>query len=167
MKALVRRIIRHFHPVKKIPIRGNLNMRKGILKFEKKLAEVPGALIGHDTEALMPLKHTFCPGAYVREIFAPKGTIVVTKIHKVEHPYFILKGEVSVLTETGSVRLKAPYYGITPAGTKRIVYIHEDCLWVTVHVTEKTDLAKIEDEIIAKSYDEFLTESDVLKLKEA
>jgi hypothetical protein len=81
--------------------------------------------------------------------------LIVTKIHKITHPYFILKGEVSVLTEEGVVRLKAPYSGITKAGTKRIVYVHEDTIWITVHVTNETDIAKIEEQVIAKDYKQF------------
>ena len=84
----------------------------------------------------------------------PAGFILTSKIHKKDHPYFILKGKVSVLTEEGPVLLEAPYYGITPAGTKRVCYIHEDVLWVTVHVTEKTDLQEIEEEVIAKDFSE-------------
>ncbi len=96
---------------------------------------------------------------YVREIFAPAGKLIVTKIHKKAHPYFVLKGKVSVLTEDGPVLIEAPYYGITPAGTKRVCFIHEDTLWVTVHVTEHTDLEKIEEDVIAKDFNELFLNS--------
>jgi hypothetical protein len=52
------------------------------------------------------------------------------------------------------VRVKAPYSGITMAGTKRIIYTHEDTVWITVHVTKETDLVKIEEQVIAKTYAE-------------
>jgi hypothetical protein len=84
----------------------------------------------------------------------PKGALLTSKIHKVTHPYFVLKGEVSVLTEKGIQRIKAPYSGITPAGTKRILYIHEETVWTTVHVTKEKDLEKIEEEVIANSFDD-------------
>ena len=117
------------------------------------IASMPGAVFG-DSE-VCPLKHTFVDGAYVREIFMPKGTLIVSKLHKITHPYFVMKGDVSVLTEQGIVRIKAPYSGVTRAGTKRVLYIHEDCIWITVHITKETDLEKIEEEIIAKTYEEF------------
>ena len=123
-----------------------------ILSFEEALKQMPGSMEGDSC----PLKHTFVDGAYVREITMPKGLLATSKIHKVCHPYFILKGEVSVITEEGVVRLKAPYSGITPAGTKRILYVHEDTVWTTIHVTKETDLKKIEEEIIAKTFDEVL-----------
>ena len=34
------------------------------------------------------------------------------------------------------------------------MYALEDTVWTTIHVTEETDLEKIEDYVIAKSYDE-------------
>lgn len=126
------------------------NIRAKILEVEEVIKKIPGAMIGD----CCPLKHTFVDGAYVREITMPKGMLIVSKIHKICHPYFILKGDVSVLTEEGVVRLKAPYSGVTPAGTKRVLYIHEDTVWTTVHVTKETDLKKIEEEIIAKTFDE-------------
>lgn len=124
--------------------------RKKILHVENEIRKLPGALIG-DT---FPLKHTFADGMYIREISVPKGYFVITKIHKLAHPCFILKGDCSIATEDGIKRIKAPYHMITPAGTKRIVYVHEDTVWVTVHKSDSKDLEKIEEEIIAKSFDE-------------
>ncbi|MFZ2937654.1 MAG: hypothetical protein WA066_02995 [Candidatus Omnitrophota bacterium] len=128
----------------------NPEVRNRILDIEEKVKQLPNAMIGD----CFPLKHIFVDGAYVREITMPKGALVVSKIHKKTHPYFILKGEVSVLTEDGVVRLKAPYSGITLAGTKRVLYIHEETIWTTIHVTGETDLEKIEKEIIAETFDE-------------
>ena len=101
-----------------------------------------------------PLKHTFCKNQYVREIFNPAGQILITKIHKVEHPFFLLKGEMSILSEEGEINISAPYYGITPVGTKRVIYAHTDCTFVTVHPTDKKDLDELEQELIAKDYKE-------------
>lgn len=128
------------------------SIRTKIDKLQNVMKEFPGAKIG-DSD-LCPLKHTFCEGSYVREIFMPKGTLVVSKIHKKRHPYFIMSGEVSVVTEKGTERIKAPYHGITEPGTKRALLVHEDTVWITVHATEETDLEKIENDIIAKSFDE-------------
>lgn len=128
------------------------DFRDKVQEFEQAMCNIPGSHRGDWDEC--PLKHTFGDGIYVREIFMPKGLLIVSKIHKHSHPYFVLKGDLTVLTEEGKVRIKAPYSGMTPAGTKRILYIHEDTVWVTVHVTEETDLVRIEEEIIAKSFDE-------------
>ena len=35
-----------------------------------------------------------------------------------------------------------------------MLYIHEECVFVTVHCTDKLDLKDIEEEVIAKSFSE-------------
>lgn len=127
------------------------DMINKLFEFESALSQMPGAKFGDDCT---PLKHTFTDGLYIREMRAPKGMLNVSKLHKTTHPYFILEGCASIFTEEGTVIIKAPYWGITEAGTKRIVYFHEDTIWITVHATKETDLKKIEDELIAKNYEE-------------
>jgi hypothetical protein len=63
-----------------------------------------------------------------------------------------MSGEISFLTEKGETRISAPYYGITDVGTKRVIYVHEDCSFVTVHPTSSKNLDEIEEEIIAKDF---------------
>ena len=101
-----------------------------------------------------PVTHRFSPGCYLREIFMPKGTLIIGKIHATEHFNIILQGEVTVYTATSKERFKAPHTFVSLAGTQKAVYIHEDCIWQTVHVTDKTDLEEIEKEVIVESYDQ-------------
>lgn len=122
-----------------------------MFEVEAAIGQMPGAKFGDDA---CPLEHYFGDGLYIRKMTAPKGMLNVSKLHKTTHPFFILEGDVSVQTEKGLIRIKAPYFGITKAGTKRIVYFHEDTVWITVHATKETDLKKIEEELIAKNYDE-------------
>ena len=129
--------------------------RTGIMKVQENLENHPNGLTGEALEKLNPLKHSFADGCYIREIFNPKGQLLVTKIHKVTHPFFLMKGDMTILMEDGIKRIKAPHYGITPAGTKRIIYCHEDCVFITVHATKLTDIKAIEEEVIAKDFDEF------------
>lgn len=102
----------------------------------------------------MPLQHTFAPGAYGRTILLPKGAVVVGKIHKHAHLNIVSKGRVSVVTEFGRMDIIGPHVFTSQPGTKRALVVHEECIWTTVHLTDETDLSKIEDEIIAKTYDE-------------
>lgn len=127
-----------------------------IMKVEHQILSKSNSLLGDSPEylAVCPLKHSFVDGAYVREIFLPKGMFFVTKIHKKTHPYFIMKGKVSVFTEDGTVHLEGPFHGITKAGTKRLIYTHEDTIWITVHVTDKCNIAEIEKEVIAKTFED-------------
>jgi len=130
-------------------------VREFIGEVQDAMFKIPDRFEG-DSE-LCPLKHSFADGIYVREIFIPKGVLVVGKIHKHEHPNFLMKGDVSVLTEQNGVeRLKGPLSLISAPGTKRLVYAHEDAVWITAHLTKERDLEKIEDHVIAKSYKEYL-----------
>lgn len=127
--------------------------RKQIFELESVMSKIPGATFGDSPE--MPLKHSFAEGVYVREIFIPKGHILTGKIHKHSHPNFLMKGEVIVVTEErGREHLKAPLSMISAPGTKRAVIALDDTVWITVHVTDETDLEKIEDYVIAKTYDD-------------
>ena len=131
------------------------DFRGKISTTENKILEMDNAVTGKELDKLCPVTHSFGEGCYIRQIFMPKGTIIVSKIHKVTHPYFVMTGSASVATENGVEIINAPYQGITQAGTKRALYIHEDMVWITVHVTNETDLDKIEAEIIAKNFNEY------------
>lgn len=99
-------------------------------------------------------KHHFAPGSYARELFVPAGRIVVGKIHKHAHVNVLSQGHCTVFTEDGLVELQAPLTFVSSPGTKRVVLTHTDIVWTTVHVTNETDLAKLEAELIVPSYDE-------------
>ena len=132
------------------------NIREKILALEEILRKTPGAVIG-DSDKL-PLKHSFAEGVYVREIFIPKGYILTGKIHRHSHPNFLMRGEVIVVTEHGGrEHLKAPLSMISKPGTKRAIYALEDTVWITVHVTPETDLKKIEDYVIAPTYEDLIS----------
>ena len=96
----------------------------------------------------LPLVHRFTPGLYVREISAPAGTLATTFIHKTEHPFVLSKGKVSVFNDGVTIHVEAPYTGITKPGPRRVVYVHEDCVWTTFHPTELTDVEEIERNIL-------------------
>jgi hypothetical protein len=98
--------------------------------------------------------HHFAPGVYAREYFIPQGSVVIGKIHKTEHFNIICKGRCSVSTEDGPMMIEGPYVMVSRPGVKKAVYAFEDTTWITIHVTEETDLEKIEQQVIAKDYDE-------------
>ena len=104
-----------------------------------------------------PLQHTFAPGVYARTIFIPAGSVLVGKIHKHRHLNILSMGHVSVLTEGGGLEdLHGPITMVSEPGTKRAVQAHSDVVWTTIHLTNETDLAKIEDEVIAKTFDDYV-----------
>lgn len=82
----------------------------------------------------LPLEHIFTEGLYTRKIFMPEGTIVTSRKHKESHPFVILTGSVSVISETeGAVQYEGPFIGVTSPGTRRALYVHTDTEWVTFH----------------------------------
>jgi len=128
--------------------------RNKIVEFEDKLNNSELALSQKELHEKNPVKHSFADGCYIREIFNPAGELLVTKIHKKEHPFFLMKGKMSILTEDGVKHIQAPHHGITKPGTKRIIYTHTDCVFVTVHATDKTDVDEIEKEVIANDFND-------------
>ena len=145
-------------------IRKRNTFREKITELEKEGFDNNIWMSKNKLKELNPVKHSFADGCYIREIFNPAGELLVTAIHKKEHPFFLMQGEMSILTEDGIKHLKAPYHGITKPGTKRIIYTHTDCVFVTVHATEETDVAKIEEQVIAKDFNDPLITAEDLKL---
>lgn len=129
--------------------------KKGITALEEKIRQHPrGVTDDAEMEKTNPLKHSFADGCYIREITNPPNELIITKIHKQAHPFFLMKGDMSILTRKGPRRIKAPFHGITEPGTKRIIYTHSECIFVTVHATDKTNVKDIEDDVIAKDFDD-------------
>lgn len=110
------------------------------------------------------LRHFFSSGVYYREMTAPPGSVVTSKIHKTEHAFILSVGKLTVKTEDGGEKtIEAPYIGTTLQGTRRVALFHTESVWTTVHPldwitglegeNEETWLAAIEraeDDIIEK-----------------
>ena len=139
-----------------------VEFRQKVLALEAEMRRMVDA--GTLEQGDYPVKHYFTPrdityGCYVyaREIFLPKGHVVIGKIHKRPHLSFLIKGKVFVVTEFGMKYFEAPCTFIAEAGVKRAGYVEEDTIWTTVHLTEhcgEENLAHIEDEVIAKTYED-------------
>lgn len=131
-------------------------LSKGTLNGARSKLYTLQASVGALPEVDMPLQHVFAPGAYARTIFIPAGSVIVGKIHKHQHLNILSMGHVTVYTEGGGEEdLRGPLTMVSPPGTKRAVFAHADTVWTTIHLTDETDLAKIEDHVIAKDYEEY------------
>ena len=124
------------------------DFRTRVLEMESVMREEP--------QVECHLEHVFAPGLYARQIQMPAGALVVGRIHKFAHVNTISKGRCLVATEFGYEELVAPHTFVSKPGTKRAVLVIEDTIWTTYHPTEETDVALIEDHVIAKTYDEYL-----------
>lgn len=105
-----------------------------------------------------PVSHYFSPGLYLREIRMAAGSIVVGKIHKTEHFNILVQGACLIIHEDFTrEELRAPMVFVSKPGVQKVLYILEDMIWMTTHVTEETDLIKLEDELIEPTLLEKLT----------
>lgn len=115
---------------------------KKIDAIDRLIAEQPGSFRD------LPVKHIFTPHLYTREIFMPKGVFLTTRVHLTGHPFVISLGVVSVWSdESGWQLIRAPFTGVTKPGTRRILFMHEDTIWTTFHVTDETDPEKIVEQL--------------------
>lgn len=82
-----------------------------------------------------PLKHIWTPGMYIRQIFMPAGTAIISKTHNTTHPYIVSMGSVDVYNseKDETVHIEAPYLGVTKPGTRRVLNVLQDCIWTTFH----------------------------------
>lgn len=132
-----------------VPNNAEMSMRQKVFSIEDRIRE-------ELTPVECPVTHHFSKGIYAREMFIPKGTVLTGKIHKHQNLNIMSQGELSVLTEDGIKRVKAPFTVVSPPGTKRVAYAHEDTVWTTIHPTDETDVDKIEAEFIAQTDQEYL-----------
>tara|TARA_R110002020_G_scaffold102836_1_gene241125 strand:- start:218 stop:757 length:540 start_codon:yes stop_codon:yes gene_type:complete len=129
--------------------------RSELENFGNFLTGIDNVFIGDTINC--PLKHSFSDNIYVREISIPKGTVLVGKIHKHEHPNFLMSGKVRVVTEETSEVLEGPLSMISSPGTKRALIALTDLVWITIHhnPTNTRDLKEIEKIVIADSYEDY------------
>ena len=138
-----------------------------IQKVEEYLISIADdkTVFGNGKEIIYPsvfkYKHSFADGVYIREMKIQQGVLLTGAIHKYKEVFFLLKGKLNIMTESGVEEYIAPCYVITPSGSKKMGYAVEESFVVTVHAnpTNTQDIKKIEDSMVAynwKEYDEFL-----------
>ena len=145
-------------------IKRRKEFREKINDLEEAVTEAEGGMTGDILHKTNPVKHTFAGGCYIREIYNPANELIITKIHKKEHPFFLMKGEMSILTEEGIQNIKAPHQGVTKPGTKRAIYTHEECVFITVHATENTAIKDVEEEVVCTKYEDLPPGIDALDM---
>jgi hypothetical protein len=109
----------------KVPTPEEIAGASDVERLEYQLAQMP--------DGYFPTQHLFLPGMYVRKIFMPAGSLLTSMQHKTTHPFVIAAGRLRVMDQVGAVEYEAPFVGVTEAGTKRVLYIHEDTTWLTFH----------------------------------
>jgi len=139
--------------------------------YDELVDHIEKAVVDNLPTMELPLVHRVTPGLYTREMFAPAGTFLTSLPHKTEHQFFISQGEIIVYQDEKWQRLKAPYHGISKAGTRRMGFVVSDVIWTTIHATELAEdkkytqeefielIEKIGSEILDDRRNELLTEN--------
>jgi hypothetical protein len=142
---------------KKKPKKSKEELRQSIVALESKMKAMP-----KERQIHIEPKHYFANGLYMREIFIPKGVTLTGKIHKTEHLCVLSKGEVSVSTDEGMERIKASAVVKSSPGTKRVLFAHEDSIWINAHFnpSNETDLEKIESHYVAETFLDYYLSSE-------
>lgn len=115
--------------------------REAIERLEAAMRKMP-----HQLEFLT--KHHFAEGLYAREILIPAGSLLTGKVHRCEHLNIVSQGDITVWTEDGMKRVKAPFTMVSRPGTKRVGLAHADTVWTTIHASLERDLDALEAELI-------------------
>ena len=105
--------------------------------MNEQIDELEVVILNSDKLFDCPLDHIFTPGLYSRTIIMPTTGLITSLYHKEEHQYIVSKGSALVkIGEDQWQRIEAPFRGITLAGTRRVLYIEEECIWTTFHATD-------------------------------
>lgn len=122
-------------------------IRASIAEIEKKMLGFP-----NEEKIAIATTHTFAEGLYTRSVLMKAGSMVCGKIHKLEHIVVIGQGSASVVSEEfGSKFIHAPMVFQSRPYVKRLLFIHSDMIWTTVHKnpTNTRDLKELEEFLMA------------------
>lgn len=87
----------------------------------------------------IPVKHYVNNGIYYREITIPKGVFMTGSMYEGAHIHFVIRGDMTVMTEDGLKRVTGAQTFVSPPGVKRAGFAHEETVWAGVIRTDETD----------------------------
>ena len=118
-------------------------------------------IIGDGTSIIetevVPLKHFFADGIYVRQMSINKGVAVIGAIHNHQHVWFLLTGHLTISCNNEVQDYEAPCYVVSEPGSQRIIYANEDSIFVNIHKnpTNTQDLKELEKDIVSLTEEDF------------
>jgi hypothetical protein len=121
---------------------------EAIFAAEKLLLDYP--------QVEMTVTHYQIDGVYVRSLFIPKDVILTGRIHNKESIAILAQGTIKVCNGLETKTLTAPHIMIDQPGVKRIGYALEDCVFITVHRTDESEIERIEDELTSLTLDDYV-----------
>lgn len=121
-------------------VKNHVPTREEIERLQAEMAKMP--------QPELQTEHYFSGGMYCRKLIRPAGTLIVGKVHKKDHFFMCAQGQIIAWSEKGMVTLNAGDVLCSKAGTKRVTLAVTDAIGITFHKTNKTNLDKIEKELI-------------------
>ena len=103
-------------------------------------------------EIEIEVKHLFVDGLYTMEHFIPKGASVLTHSHNFSHTSILASGSVILTVDNVPTHLIAPQVLRVEAHKHHSIFAEEDTVWMCQHITDETDVDKIEHLVIDTSY---------------
>lgn len=167
----------YFYRERSIYILMNIEKNNSIQKnkcpdYHERIDQLDAEIINNHCPVDIPIRHLFTEGMYIREMKAPKDSLITSKIHKTQHPFTLSEGKLLVLTEDGEWdEITAPYTGITQPGTRRVAVVVEDCIWTTYHPVQsikgtENELSNAEQQRIVDSIESIIIDKRANKYLE-
>ena len=86
----------------------------------------------------------FSDGVYIRTVTMCAESLVLGAKHKTKHMNIIHSGEVTFSIDGILTTVEAPCMFESSAGDSKVLYNHTEVVWSTIHVTDETDVEKLE-----------------------
>lgn len=99
--------------------------------------------------------HHLFAGCYYRSLLVPAGCAATGAVHLHDNILCLVRGKAYILNGPQPQLVEAPWCGVGPSGTKRVALAVEDCVFLSVLATPHTDVAKIEQDNVVATYEEY------------
>ena len=109
------------------------------------------------------IESDFADQLYMRKMYMPKESVVVSAMHHTEHFWFLLKGRILVTTQGEQVEHIAPCYEKSLKGAKRLILSLEDSIFINVHKnpTNTRDMEDIEKSLYSINMEEYIKKENL------
>tara|TARA_B110000285_G_scaffold162045_1_gene180992 strand:+ start:3194 stop:3655 length:462 start_codon:yes stop_codon:yes gene_type:complete len=105
----------------------------------------------------IPIKHFFADQVYIRQMNMSADQFVVGAVHNHLHVWFLLTGKVSIIEDDETIDHVAPCFTISKPGIQRVIYAHEDSIFINIHKNPENlkNIDDLEKEIVSMTKEEF------------
>ena len=105
----------------------------------------------------IPIKHSFADQVYLRQMDMSKHQLVIGAIHNHKHIWFLMTGKVSIRTNNEIITHIAPCYTVSEPGDQRVIYAHEDSIFINIHKnpSNNKNIEELEKEIVSLNKKEY------------